>query len=513
MHSIRLCGWLVFNFLYFSLSVAELTDDQAETTVEYLKRYGYIDRVSKRGGNEFSSKELSEALSKLQKYAGLTDVTGNLTPETLKLMRTSRCGVLDPIDDSTGELEHRRAKRYELIGSRWRHNDVTYRILNYSPDLPNKTIDKVIKKAFNMWSAVSPLTFTRLYSDDADIRIRFGTYSHGDSWAFDGEGGTLAHAFAPGSNKHGINGDLHFDDSETFTHRSHKGTNLLFTAVHELGHSLGLEHSDVRGSVMYPWYYGYRKNLALQPDDIAGIQAIYGSKESPKTVAPPTTETPEYWTPPPTWSDEDAANFPWPNDPKCDITFNGIIKLRSQIYAFEGNSFWRWQSHEGGRYSILISNMAATRFLRGLPDNVDAAYFNTHTAIVRVFKDEEYWDYSIDDPTSSNPQKITNLSKKLPAKIDAAVFSDRDDKTFMFRGKNVWRYDEGTKQVDGGYPKPIAVEFPGIGERVDAAFRGENDESIYFLTDRVLRQVDISRHLLMAEPVFFAEKFLGCERS
>ena len=48
--------------------------------------------------------------------------------------------------------------------------------------------------------------------------------------------------------------------------------------MHEIGHSLGLEHTNVRGAIMFPSYEGYRPELDLASDDIAGIQvsSVYG---------------------------------------------------------------------------------------------------------------------------------------------------------------------------------------------------------------------------------------------
>ncbi len=69
---------------------------------------------------------------------------------------------------------------------------------------------------------------------------------------------------------------MHFDNDENFVIQSPSGTDLLWVAVHEIGHSLGLEHSNVQGAIMYPWYQGYKGDFDLTNDDQAGIQALYG---------------------------------------------------------------------------------------------------------------------------------------------------------------------------------------------------------------------------------------------
>ena len=50
--------------------------------------------------------------------------------------------------------------------------------MNYSPDLDRAVIDDAFRRAFKVWSDVTPLTFTQIYSGEADIMIMFG--SQGD---------------------------------------------------------------------------------------------------------------------------------------------------------------------------------------------------------------------------------------------------------------------------------------------------------------------------------------------
>ena len=105
----------------------------------------------------------------------------------------------------------------------------------------------------------------------------FGRYGHGGTnveqtcpYPFNGPGGVLAHAYFP------QDGRAHFDEDETYTHNTASGTNLLWVAVHEFGHSLGLQHTNIQGAIMYPYYTGYVPDMKLHYDDINGIQSLYG---------------------------------------------------------------------------------------------------------------------------------------------------------------------------------------------------------------------------------------------
>ena len=74
----------------------------------------------------------------------------------------------------------------------------------------------------------------------------------------------------------GLPSEVHFDDDETFTTGTRYGINLDWVALHEFGHSIGLGHSNVHESIMYPWYKGYIPNVELSDGDVQELQRLYG---------------------------------------------------------------------------------------------------------------------------------------------------------------------------------------------------------------------------------------------
>jgi predicted Zn-dependent protease len=212
----------------------------------------------------------AQALSNYQKYHGLP-VTGMLDEATVVQMSIPRCGVPD--------IPYKGSLAYFVdSGIKWNHTNLTYDLRNFTADLTNQQIANAVVTAFDLWMAETPLTFTRVagFPHNADIDIEFATGIHSDGYSFDGPGGVWTHAFYPAEV---TRTEVHFDDDENWTVLipvPAGGIDLVTTAAHEFGHSLGLMHSNVRGTLMFPTQS--QPHHFLTNDDINGIHSIYGGR-------------------------------------------------------------------------------------------------------------------------------------------------------------------------------------------------------------------------------------------
>ncbi len=145
---------------------------------------------------------------------------------------------------------------------------------NLTSKVPVSAVESEILRAMNAWSAVTNVVFHLATSPSAarTIFVEFASGTHGDSYPFDAAGAILAHTFYPVPlNSESIAGDVHLDASENW----HVGGDIdIYTVVlHELGHAIGLTHTDNPGDVMYPYY---QRGMQLSKNDIGAAQQLYG---------------------------------------------------------------------------------------------------------------------------------------------------------------------------------------------------------------------------------------------
>lgn len=163
---------------------------------------------------------------------------------------------------------------------------VTYGFASYAAGLPVHLQRAILRDAFGRWAAVAPLHFAEAEDSGLpwdhpgavapDIRIGWFSGPHGDGYDFDGVDGVLAHAFFPPPNGLTAAGDIHFDGAEAWAASPGDGAyDLLEVAVHEIGHSLGLDHELEAPAVMRPHYTG--RFSGLLQDDIDGVRLLYGA--------------------------------------------------------------------------------------------------------------------------------------------------------------------------------------------------------------------------------------------
>lgn len=212
--------------------------------------------------------------------------------------------------------------------------------------LSTADVQVAITQAFDVWAAVIDVSFTQTTSPELfdSIDITFDN--------IDGTGSTLAFAYYPDDvNSNPLAGDIQFDTSENWEIGNDQGSaafDFLLVAVHEVGHAIGIDHSDYSNSVMFPSSGALDSFTSLSDEDIAAARLIYASIS------------------------ED------PIDPDPSPEPSGTIALVDGVLTVTGTEkrdrvvLRKLRSSDGGRLAVLINHQRQTFSLA----DVDSVFIN-----------------------------------------------------------------------------------------------------------------------------------------
>jgi Matrixin/Putative peptidoglycan binding domain len=244
-----------------------------EKAERYLRQFGYLGKETKASDPKASEARLSEGLRLYQQIHRLP-VDGTLNQATRLQMAKPRCAHPDDamVAKYRGMTDDGPSTSFVRSTQVWSNRAISYRHTNYTLDMLPVEIEGVHADAFEAWQDANPaLSFTKITSGSGgDILVSFEPqfHQHGAD-TVDFGGNVLGHAFYPAAN---LGGDVHYNDSWTWSALGIGGQNLMSVALHEIGHSLGLAHSLDPDAVMWPTDNGL---TYLTSDDILGINAHY----------------------------------------------------------------------------------------------------------------------------------------------------------------------------------------------------------------------------------------------
>ncbi|XP_043102232.1 matrix metalloproteinase-19-like isoform X2 [Puntigrus tetrazona] len=393
----------------------------------YLKPYAYLPSSSSAEPQGIQDEQINKALRIFQRHQDIRALT---------VKRAARCGLSESFS---------RMLTYRVLGQ-WRKKRLTYRFYNHAPALGWSGTRAAVRTAFSYWSAVSPLLFLEVSSGHADINIAFHRRDQGCPVAFDGPGQVLGHAEGPES------GAVHFDADEVWTEGQSYGANLRIVAAHEIGHALGLGHSQFPGALMSPVFTGYQRDFRLHPDDIRGIQALYGK---------------------PVEKASGAQRKPMP-DP-CSAGLDALMLGPLQkTFAFRGHHVWT-VSDLGDSAPISISTL-----WKELPGNINAAVHSQRTNKSYFLKGDQVWRYSGFKLDHGYPKRLA-----IPSHIQAAFFLRSRRALVFIKGSEYWLWDElGSAKPLKLRPRLLSELSSGLPRDPDAAFSSSDGRVHVFSRER-----------------------------
>ncbi|XP_050454179.1 stromelysin-2-like [Cataglyphis hispanica] len=300
--------------------------------------------------------------------------------------------------------------------------------------------------------------------------------------AFEGPGGALAHAFFP-TGTADFTSEVHVDDEELWHVYLNKNPSnkyhLLLTLTHEVGHTLGLQHSMRNDSVMFPYIPDNELQypVKLSVEDILAIQNLYGSHDDGDYPAIPAT---------PATTAAPATTDLAPTDPShadlCALRrLDVALIMNRRLYISNRRNLWSIDLIEK-RYG---KPMTLTEYATFLPSNfvhLSAAY-QRPSGDLALFADDKIYlaEYPNLKLKPGWPRFLHSIGFPRNARINAVINAHSGRTYAIYDDDKVAEIDECRSLIIKH--APLKDIFPGIPSAITSALRYV-DGNLYFFTKR-----------------------------
>lgn len=458
-----------------------------ETVIQYLVKYGFL----KNENNSLQdSSVVKNAISLFQEYYNFP-IDGEINDEMEKLINKPRCGVAD-------------LNAYlPLTQPPWKKFNLSW---HYSLGTPEMMA--VARESFHVWAKHSNLSF---YHDPVkpDILISNKVFKHRFEKRkefcyneFDGKGGTLAHAYFPNEKNTVVEIHIDFSEDWDFTINSSDSSRLtlLSTMIHEIGHSLGIEHTKETDSVMYPFHNGV---IDLSDEDISLIQGMYGEPSNGTIqVDNPMPTTP---APPPVENSNDLCKV------STEIFFKLVI-INSKLYVLKGKLAWIFNIEDHNSLDQYTKPLVITDWLKFLPSNIkeiNAVYQRPSGEVVIIVNNVVYmFDIQTQRLSSGFPKSIGSLGLQSNTVVHG-IFNSYRGRTYLLYDKVYYvEIDECYFSAKShGYVSDL---FVGVPTEVESVLRYTNG-LLYFIKNNLFYEYnEFTKKMKKAGPVNLNMFGLSC---